>query len=105
MASVNFHPPMQRFPAGTTMTVFALPTPRPPELLRFVTGNPESWAAPVLTKVAAPVVAADGSLPVAIGSAAGELPQGKPGLCWANVAGEDRYMQIRQSGAGAAEPV
>ena len=104
MAAVLFHPPVQRFPAGTTMTVFTLPTPRPGELLRFVTGNPESWAAPVLTKVSAPVVAADGSLSVAIGSAAGELPQGKPALCWANVAGEDRYMQLRSSGA-TAEPV
>jgi len=106
VATVTFHPPVQQFPAGTTVKVFALPTPRPAELLRSYTGNPETWLGPRLgAPVASPVVAADGSLPVAIGSGANELPGGKPGLCAAEVAGAWQYLHIRNSGEAAKEPL
>jgi hypothetical protein len=97
---------VQQFPAGTAVKVFALPTPRPAELLRSYTGNPETWAGPRLgAAVATPTVAGDGSLSVAIGTGAGELPGGKPGLCAAEVAGAWQYLHIRNSGEAAKEPL
>jgi hypothetical protein len=105
VASVTFHPPVQQFPAGTAVKVFALPTPRPAELLRSYTGNPETWAGPRLGAPAASgTVAADGSLPVNIGTGANELPGGKPGLAAAEVGGEWRYLHIRNTEA-TREPV
>ena len=104
MATVTFHPDMQQMPSGTKVKLFALPTPRPGESRRFVVGNPESWAAPILTKIAEPTVGAAGELPVAIGSGAGELAAGKPGLCAAEVEGTWRYLVIRSPLAGS-EPL
>ena len=104
MATVAFHPDMQQMPATTKVKLFALPTPRSGETRRFVLGNPESWAAPVLTKIAEPEVNAAGELPVSIGTGAGELPPGKPGLLAAEVAGVWRYLVIRQPNPGS-EPL
>jgi hypothetical protein len=100
VALVAFHPNLQQIPPGTKVKVFALPTPRPGELARFVVGNPETWAAPLLTKVSEPEVNASGVLEVAMGTLAGELTPGHAGLVAAEVAGTWRYLTIRTNQAG-----
>jgi len=108
VATVNFHPDLQQLPSGTVVKLFAVATPRQGELstyIRYANGNPETWNGPKLgTPIASPTVAAGGELPVAIGTGAGELAAGKPGLVAAEVSGTWRYLFLR-SGETAHEPV
>jgi len=106
VATVTLHPNVQQFPTGTVVKVFALPTPRPAELLRSYTGNPETWLGPRLgAPVTTATVAADGSLPVNIGTGANELNAGKPGLFAAEVAGVWQYFTARNTGEASKEPL
>jgi len=101
VASVTFHPDLQRFPIGTTTTLYKQTCPRNGEQSRL-TGNPETWASPHLVKVLEIAVVSPGTLAVPIGTGAGELPQGTPGLIAAEVAGEWRYLTVRNPVAVAA---
>lgn len=74
------------FPAGTTVKVFALPSPLPGEYLRQA-GDPTGWV-PAMAAPAEPVVAEDGSLKVATADGV------KSYLLAAQVEGEWRRLQL-----------
>lgn len=100
MATVVINHP-ELYPGATVVKMFALPTPRPGELLKN-TGDPEGWK-PTLTKLGT-ITASAGVLTITIGVGANELPSGKPALLWAEVGGKDVYLSIRAPEV-AKEPV
>lgn len=101
MATVVINHP-ELYPGTTTVKMFALPTPRPGELTKNNTGDPEAWK-PTLVKLGT-MAAVAGVLTFTIGTGANELPSGKPALLWAEVGGKDVYLTIRAPET-AKEPV
>lgn len=75
------------FPTGTKVKAFKLPVPLPGELIKRNVGSPANWTPALVEAFEATAEAGKLLFAAAI--------EKQPYILWANVGGEDRYLQVR----------